>query len=163
PRTFIDLNEREQQHVIRDLRKPTAAVPHIRVSYRAAGTNTTDDNAIRLPDSVTVLDFVRYVEALGLEVRLPTGNAYSGDCADISDIRNTRLKYIPIIWSRGDPQVTHSIMKAFVQPRSIIISTDPDFARANECLGLVQKGSCIDESDYCIGLKNWPDVRDFDD
>ena len=171
PRTFIDLDQREQDYVIADLRNPAAAVPHIRVSYRGAAANTTSPGANNLVDptndSVTILEFLRYAEALGLEARFRRRNLTPTECGDTFDVRNTRLNGIPIILSRGDPQASLSMMQAFIQPTSVIISTDPDFARTKQCLGLVRESVCIDQSNYCSSLKYWDwqyeNVKRWDD
>ncbi len=164
-RIFIDLNEDEQNFIIKNLKNTwkrpyeeiEPRIPHIKISYpgqKMMPTNFThlvSRNMINMTDdTVTTLDFKRYVEALGLSSRVSNLHRTNWqECDDTFDVRNTRLNDVLIVLSRGDAQSSLLIMQTFIRPGDVIITTNSDFGKAKSCLDLVAEADCIDQSVYC--------------
>lgn len=165
-RVFVDLNEDEQRVVIGNLKNSwfvpydeyhQKRIPHIKVNYGGQKmmptnfTNSVSRNTTNMTDdTITTLDFKRYIEAIGLRIRVSAWRSfYAGKCDDTFDVRNTRLNDVLIVLSRGDAQSSLLIMQTFIRPGDVIITTNSDFGKVKSCLDLVEEADCIDQSVYC--------------
>lgn len=169
-RVFVDFNEREQNSLIENFINRKNAVPFIRVKYVGSNdnaANTTHSLALNkldlADDAVTFLEFLQYAETLGMKSDLSYAAFFFDPrnvaCRDTFNIRTTLLHEVPIIVSRLDPEKSLNILKAFVRPGDVIITTNSDFSTISKCLGLVQESACITQSSYCASIQSADNIQ----